>query len=176
MSKSTRYIVHGAMIAALYVVLTFLANLLGMSSGVIQVRFSEMLTILPFFTPAAIPGLFVGCILANLLTGAIPIDILCGSLATLLGALGTYAIAALPKKAPLGKNKPWAKYLAPLPPILANTIIVPFVLAYGYGFEGGIPYFMLTVGIGEIISCGILGIILLLALKPYSGSLFCSIK
>lgn len=160
MNKKTLYLVHAAVIAALYVVLTFVANALGLSSGVIQVRFSEALTILPFFTPAAIPGLFAGCILANLLTGCMPLDVLFGSLATLLGALGTWF---LPKS---------SKFLAPLPPIIANTLIVPFVLAYVYQFEGSIPYFMLTVGIGEVISCGVLGLILLNVLQRYRKYLF----
>ena len=100
------------MIAALYVVLTLLANALGLANYAIQVRFSEALTILPFFTPAAIPGLTIGCLLSNILTGCAPLDILFGTLATLIGALGTYALRRF-------------EWLAPLPPILANTIIVP---------------------------------------------------
>ena len=159
--KKISFITKAAAIAALYVVLTLLANALGLASYAIQVRFSEALTILPFFTPAAIPGLFVGCLISNLLCGAIPTDILCGSIATLLGALGTYAIR---KKLP--------EWCACIPPILANTIIVPFVLAYAYHFDGTIPYFMLTVGIGEIISCGILGLILLKALYPRREHIF----
>lgn len=159
MSNYTLPLVQAAMIAALYVVLTFIANAFGLANYAVQVRFSEALTILPFFTPAAIPGLFAGCLLSNLLTGCMPLDVVFGSLATLIGAFGTYM---------LRKNK----WLAPLPPILANTIIVPFVLAYVYRFEGSIPYFMLTVGIGEVISCGILGMILLFSLKRYAGRLF----
>lgn len=151
--------VQAAMIAAIYVVLTFVANAFGLANFAIQVRFSEALTILPFFTPAAIPGLFVGCLLSNILTGCMPLDILFGSLATLLGALGTYALRKY-------------KWLAPIPPIVANTLIVPFVLAYVYKFEGSIPYFMLTVSIGEIISCGVLGMLLLFALQKYAGRLF----
>ena len=77
----------GGVIAALYVVLTVIANALGLASGAIQVRFSEALTILPVFTPAAIPGLTVGCVLANLITGCAPWDVVFGSLATLIGAL-----------------------------------------------------------------------------------------
>lgn len=151
--------VQAAMIAAIYVVLTFAANAFGLANYAIQVRFSEALTILPFFTPAAIPGLFVGCLLSNILTGCMPLDILFGSLATLIGACGTYALRKY-------------KWLAPIPPILANTLIVPFVLAYVYKFEGSIPYFMITVGIGEIISCGVLGMILLFTLQKYAGKLF----
>ena len=111
MNKKVKFIVHAALIAALYVVLTIVANSLGLANYAIQVRFSEALTILPFFTPAAIPGLFVGCILSNFLTGCLLLDIVFGSIATLLGALGTYALRKV------------SKWLAPLPPIAANTLI-----------------------------------------------------
>ena len=157
--KKTRFITQAALIAALYVVLTYVANLFGLASGAIQVRISEALTILPYFTPAAIPGLFVGCILSNTLTGCALWDIVFGSIATLLGALGTYAL------------RKW-KWLTPVPPILANTLIVPFVLAYVYGVEDSIPFLMLTVGIGEVISCYILGMILLFALSKYRNRIF----
>lgn len=160
MNKKVVFIVHAAVIAALYVVLTFVTNSLGLASNAIQVRFSEALTILPLFTSAAIPGLFMGCILSNFLTGCVLWDIIFGSIATLLGALGTYKLRRFPK------------WLAPLPPIIANTIIVPFVLAYVYQFEGSIPYFMLTVGIGEIISCGLLGLLLHSTLEKYRKYLF----
>ena len=147
------------MIAAIYVVLTQISHLFGLDSHAIQLRFSEALTILPFFTPAAIPGLFIGCLLANFFAGCLPWDILFGSLATLLGAFGTRF---------LRKHK----WLAPLPPIIANTLIVPFVLAYVYHFEGSIPYFMLTVGIGEILSCGVLGMMFLFTLEKHAIRLF----
>lgn len=160
MKKKALFIVHAAVIAALYVVLTLLANAFGLANYAIQVRFSEALCILPLFTPAAIPGLLVGCILSNFLTGCLLWDILFGSLATLLGALGTYFLRRSPK------------WLAPLPPILANTLIVPYVLAYVYRFDGSIPYFMVTVGIGEIISCGILGLLLHRLLLRYKKVLF----
>ena len=184
--KSVLFIAQAAMIAALYVVLTLLANALGLANYAIQLRFSEALTILPFFTPAAIPGLFVGCLIANLLTGAMPLDIIFGSLATLIGALGTYALAKhfrknsknhtaaqeLSKEKTSCKNQTLAKWLSPLPPIVANTIVVPFVLSYVYHLPGTIPYFMLTVGLGEILSCGVLGIILLNILKKYEKYIF----
>ena len=160
---NTRLITMGAAIAALYVVLTLIANAFGLANYAIQVRFSEALTILPYFTPVAIPGLFAGCIISNILTGAMPLDVIFGSLATLIGAIGTNI---------LKKKLPKIKWLAPLPPIIANTIVVPFVLAYVYRFEGSIPYFMLTVGIGEVISCGILGMILLFSLEKYKSRLF----
>ena len=136
-----------ALVAALYVVLTYLASGLGLSSFAVQVRFSEALTILPIFTPAAIPGLFLGCILANILTGCALWDIIFGSLATLIGALGTYLL----------KNH---KTLATLPPIISNTIIVPLVLLNIYNLEGTYWFFALTICFGEIISCGFLGSLL----------------
>ena len=128
---------QAALIAAVYVVLTLVFA--PFSYGEIQVRISEALTILPFFTPAAIPGLFVGCILANLLGGAIPLDIAFGSIATLIGAVFTYKL----------RNS--NKWLAPVPPIVANAVLVPFVLRYGYSVNLPIPLMMLTVGAGEII-------------------------
>ena len=157
--KKVLFITQASMIAALYVVLTLLANALGLANYAIQIRFSEALTILPFFTPAAIPGLTIGCLLSNLLTGCMPLDIVFGSLATLLGAIGTYAL----------RRFLWA---APIPPILANTLIVPFILAYVYQFDGSIPYFMLTVGIGELLSCGVLGMVLLGILMKYRNVIF----
>ena len=147
MKKTTRLVTQAASIAAIYVVLTEISSLMGLSSGVIQVRFSEALTVLPIFTPAAIPGLFVGCIIANILAGSMFLDVVFGSLATLIGAYFTYLL----RKRPV---------LATLPPILSNTLIIPFVLRFVYAIDGSLPYFILTVGIGEIISCGILGTIL----------------
>ena len=153
--KKTRFITHAAIIAALYVVLTYFINAFNLASGAIQVRISEAMTVLPFFTPAAIPGLFIGCIIANIFAGGVIWDVVFGSLATLIGAVGTYL---------LRDKKP---ALAVIPPILANMVIVPFVLRYAYGVEGSIPFFMLTVGIGEVISCGILGYILLKVLEKH---------
>lgn len=170
MNKKVLSLVHAAMIAALYVVLTLLANSFGLANYAVQVRFSEALTILPYFTASAIPGLFLGCILSNLLTGCMPLDVLFGSIATLLGSIGTYIICGYAKSSKQ-KNKVRI-WLAPLCPILSNTLIVPFVLAYVYRFEGSIPYFMLTVGLGEVISCGILGILVLQTLRKYRRYLF----
>lgn len=155
--KKVLFIVQAAAIAAIYVVLTVVFAPL--SFGEVQVRFAEALTILPFFTPAAIPGLFVGCIIGNLVGGAIPLDIICGSIATLIGALGSYA---------LRKHK----FLVAVPPIAANTVIVPYVLYYGYGVNLPIPLMMLTVGIGEVISCGVIGTIVLLTLQKYEKVIF----
>ena len=165
-NRNVTMITQGAIIAALYVVLTMLANAMGLANYAIQVRFSEALCVLPFFTVAAIPGLTVGCLISNMLTGAMVWDVLFGSLATLLGAIGTYL---------LRKHK----VLMLFPPIIANAVIVPFILRYGYGItwmmndvEWSIPYFALTVGIGEIISVCVLGSVLLKALLPYKNIIF----
>ena len=142
--NKTLEIATGGIIAALYVALTFVAQAFGMASGAIQLRLSEALTILPCFTVSAVPGLTVGCVLANLLTGCAPWDVVFGSLATLIGAVGGYL---------LRRNR----WLVPLPTILANGIIVPFVLRYGYQAPLSIPLMMAYVAVGEIISCYGLG-------------------
>lgn len=159
MNRNLRFLCRGALVAALYVALTWLCALVGMSSGVIQVRLSEALCVLPAFTGAAVPGLFVGCLLANLLTGSALPDIIFGSLATLIGALGAYFLRR-------------RKWLVPLPTVLANTLIIPFVLRFAYGAEGTIPYFMLTVGAGEVISAYICGMLLYAALERQAANLF----
>lgn len=152
MQSKTLKLTRTAMIAALYVVLTYLSFLFGLSSGAIQLRLSEALCVLPAFFPEAVPALFFGCALANLLTGSAIYDILFGSLATLLGALGAYAL-----------RKCRHKWLLPLPTVLTNMIIVPAVLILTSGVEGGFaayPYLALTVGIGEAIAAGVLGVLL----------------
>lgn len=151
-------ITYGAAIAAVYVVLTVLFA--PISFGPMQVRIAEMLMILPMFTPAAVPGLFIGCIIANMLGGAIALDVIFGSLATLIGAWGGYL---------LRRNR----WLVPIPPILSNALIVPFVLKYGYGFtEIPLPLMMVYIAIGEIIGCYILGEILGGVLLRYRSVIF----
>ena len=157
-NKKVMFVTQAAMIAAIYVVLGVVFAAFGTKA--IQVRLAEALTILPVFTGAAIPGLFVGCVVGNMLSGCILPDVICGGLATLIGALGTYK---------LGRIHP---ILGTLPPIIANTLVIPFVLRYGYGDPLPIPYMMLTVGIGEVISCGVLGMILYAALKPMRSKIF----
>ncbi len=159
---NTAFLSQAAMIAAVYVVLTYVFA--PFSFGEIQVRIAEALTILPLFTPAAVPGLFIGCLTGNILGGAILPDIIFGSTATLLGALFTYH---------LFRDRP---LLAPLPPIIANTLIVPFVLRFGYGIALPIPFMMLTVGIGEVLSCGVLGLALYFALRKYKNIVFSPIR
>jgi len=163
-NKKTRYLTHAALIAAIYVVLTYLANLFGLANGAIQVRLSEALTVLPVFTPAAIPGLFIGCITANLLTGCALWDVVFGSLATLIGAVGTFYLGKVCK----GR----LTFITTLPPIIANTVIVPFVIRYVYAAEDALPFLFLTVGLGEVISCGVLGFFLIKLLAKYQDQIF----
>ena len=157
MKLQTKQLARAGMIAALYVVLTYLSFLVGLSSGAIQFRISEALCILPAFFPEAIPALFFGCALANLLTGSAIWDIVFGSLATLLGAFGTYLLRNTKKK-----------WLLSLPTVLANMLIVPAVIILTSGADGGFasyPYFALTVGIGEVVCAGILGTLLFYTLE-----------
>ena len=163
--RAALYITQGAVIAALYVVLTELATLAGLSSGVIQFRISEALCVLPAFTPAAIPGLFIGCLISNLLAGGIPLDIIFGAVATLIGAIGAFLLRR-------------CCWLIPLPTVIANVLIVPPILKYAYGIpyafgtHSALPFFMLTVGIGEVVCAYILGIALYSALFPHRKKLF----
>jgi len=150
---SVLFVTQAAVIAAMYVVLTFVSSSLGLASSEIQIRLSEMLCILPAFTPAAIPGLFLGCLLSNLLTGCTVIDIVFGSLATLIAAVLSYQLRN--HKYPL---------LVTVPPVVANMIVVPFILKFSYGVPLPIPVMMATVGIGEVISVMVLGSVLYFAL------------
>ena len=158
MKKSTLIITQGAVIAALYVALTYVFA--PISFREVQVRIAEALTILPVFTPAAVPGLFIGCILGNIVGGGLIPDVIFGSLATLIGAVFTRM---------LRKTSP---FLAPIPPILSNTVIVPFVLKYAYLIDLPIPLMMLTVCLGEVISCGVLGLLLYFALYKKKDAIF----
>ncbi len=147
-----RLLTYGALIASLYTVLTYLSAMLGLSGGIIQLRLSEALTILPALlplssAPAAVGGLFVGCILANAITGAMLWDIVLGSIATLLGALGTLYLRRHP-------------YLAWIAPVLSNTSIVPLILQKVYGLGDAYLLLALPVCIGELLSAGVLGMLL----------------
>ncbi len=158
-----RGITYAGIVAAIYVVLTCVANLFGLSGGAVQCRLSEALCVLPAFTPFAIPGLFIGCIISNLITGCVIFDIIFGSLATLVGAVGTYCFAKL------GANK----FTLPLPPILANTLIIPFVLYYCYSsVDASVAYYFVSVFVGESVSCGVLGMFIYSSLKKHTHILF----
>ena len=145
---SVRRLTEAAIIAALYAALTALAASMGLAIGPLELRFSEALCILPMLTPSAIPGLFCGCVVANIIAGGHILDIVLGSLATLLGALGTYAF----------RKKP---VLAIFSPILSNAVIIPPILYYVYGFtDGGFLFLLITFFVGEAISAGGFGYLL----------------
>ena len=146
---STRDLTLAALIAAVYAVLT-VALPIPQYSG-IQVRLSEALTVLPFFFPAATPGLFVGCIIANLFS-PYSLDVVCGSLATLLACLVTQRMPS--------------KWLAPLPPVLFNAAIVGaevawYAVGFGPGFWAAYAFNAFTVGLGELLACYVLGSLLI---------------
>lgn len=155
-NTKTLALCRGAIVAALYVALTYVSFVFGLSSGVIQLRLSEALCILPIFMPEAAIGLWVGCILANLLTSAAIWDIIFGSLATLIGAVGAYLLRKCPEK---------LKFATTLPTIIANAIIVPLVLIYAYGANDGYFFILTTVSLGEILSAGVLGTVLYYGMK-----------
>lgn len=162
MKRKTHFLTEAAMIAALYVLLTYLASAMGLSSYAVQLRFSEALCILPLFTPAAVPGLVIGCLVANLLTTAAIWDVIFGTLATLIGAVGTYLMRGC------------SRYLAPLPPIAANTLIIPAVICAMTG-EFSLPLYLsfaFTVFLGELLSCGLLGLLLCRPCEKYADLLF----
>lgn len=157
-NKKVLFLTQAAMIAAVYVILTEIFAPISFSVG--QVRIAEALTILPSFTPAAIVGLFIGCLIGNVLAGAVLWDVIFGSLATLIGAYFTYLL------------RKQNKFLAPIPPIISNTIIIPLILRYAYGLKYAVPFMMLMVGLGEIISCGVLGMILYASLQKHRNRIF----
>ena len=157
-SNQTRFITEGAVIAALYVVLTLVFA--PISFGPVQVRIAEALAILPFFTPAAVPGLFVGCLIANFMGEGVIWDVVFGSLATLIGAWGGYKLRT-------------NRWLVPVPTIISNTLIIPFVLRYAYGVvDMAIPLIMLSIFAGEVIGCYILGELLGTALLSRRTRIF----
>lgn len=159
-SQRTQYLVQGAMIAAIYTVLTLLAALANLAYGPVQFRFSEALTILPIFTPAAVPGLAIGCLLSNIWSGYGAADMVFGTLATLLAAIFTRMVRNIHiKKIPV---------LAPLPPVLFNAVIVGLELAVlsAEGFSwAGFWAAALSVGAGELVICYGLGLPLAAALQ-----------
>lgn len=158
MKKNTRYLAQAGMIAAIYTALTLLSAAFGLASGAIQIRISEMLCVLPVYTAAAIPGVTIGCLVSNLICGGTVYDIIFGTLATLIGALLAYFFRKLP-------------YLSSIPTILSNAVIIPFVLiASGVGGWNMFPYFAATVGLGEVIACGLLGTILVLYLEKHRSA------
>ncbi len=152
-----RFVCQAGLVAALYTVVTLLIGPFG--NAFLQCRISEALCVLPVLTSAAVPGLAVGCLISNLLTGCIWQDIVFGTMATLIGAVGAYLL----RRAPL--------WLVPIPTVLSNLLIIPPVLAYGYGVPQSLPVLLLSVGLGEVISAYVLGLILLTALRRRGNKL-----
>ena len=155
-SIALRRLCRGAFIAALYVILTMVSHIFGLDSGMlpfgIQCRISEALCILPIFMPEAVAGLTVGCLLSNLLVGGLWQDVIFGTLATLIGALGALAFR---------RAGGWVRHLASLPTVLANAIIIPFVLKFAYDLEDAWWIFVITVAAGELVSATLLGSLLI---------------
>ncbi len=153
---TVRDLTLAAMVAALYTVMSYFGNIFGLTFGPVQFRFAEALTVLPFLFPVTIPGLFVGCLITNLLSPYGPIDIVLGSLATLIAAVWTSRVKH--------------KWLAPLPPVICNTVLVGFTigLAEAGGFTPALPAAWavngLSVGVGELGVCYVLGMLLLTVL------------
>lgn len=166
MKNSTKAVVRGALIAAIYAALTYVAVAVGLAYGPIQFRFSEALTILPVFTPAAIPGLTIGCFLSNL-ASPYPLDLLCGTAATLLAAVFTRLLRNV---------KPFGlPILAPLPPVFFNALIVGGEIAFTADAGFSLPAFALAaleVGLGELVVCYILGLTLYLAIEKSGAKRF----
>ena len=165
-NKRVRFITQAGLIAALYVVLTMVSDFAGLAgTNPIQFRLSEILVILPFFTPAAIPGLFIGCLIANLIKSAHPLELF-GAFATLAAAIWTYAFAITPL------TKPIAKWLAPWPAVIFNVAIIPFVVRYAYGVPESIGLLAVFVAIGQVTMCVIAGYIVLFALEKRRKAIF----
>ncbi len=162
-SNSVLFLTRGAAVAAIYVLLTYLSHIFGLSSGAIQLRLSEMLCVMPAFSAAAIPGLAVGCLIANLLTGSAVWDVVFGSLASLIGAAGAALIGRMAR----GRAS-WLKFLIPLPTVISNSLIVPFVLRYAYGVPDALWLLMLSVAVGEVICAWVMGDVLYISLSKRS--------
>lgn len=160
MQSSIRKLTLGAIIAAAYAALTLIFA--PISYGAVQFRISEMLTVLPFFTPAAVPGLFVGCLVANLVAGVNPVDFVVGSAASLIAALLSYLL----------RNK--SRWLVPLPPVLINAVLVGAELWFFVDGERTLAMlfgFMGTVGLGQLVVCYGLGMPLLFLLERHRAKL-----
>ena len=160
MKSKTLFLTRAAVIAALYVALTCLSDLLGLAKGAVQIRISEALCVLPAISFCAVPGVTVGCLIFNFFFSGNILDIIFGTLATLIGSL----FATLLKK---------HKYLSFIPTVVSNTVIIPFVIALGTtdGNLASVPFMMLTIAVGELISCALLGSLLLKALEKHRGVL-----
>lgn len=173
MKNKKRFIVHTIIIAIAYIALTMIANAFGMAKDIVQVRISDALMVMPYFTPAAIPGLFIGCFISNILVSLLPDPmtgkliissaanyyIIFGSLSTLLGAIFAYLLRK-------------SKFTVGIPAIILNSITMPLLFHFVYRYEDSIAKCFMTVAIGEIISVGLLGTALLMGLEDSKDKLF----
>lgn len=158
---TTRDLTLAAVVAAMYTVLGYFGDIFGLTFGPVQIRFAEALTVLPFLFPATAPGLVIGCLLTNLLSPYGVVDVVFGTLATAIAAVLTM------------KMPRW--YLAALPPIVINMLILPPIWAwaetgaFGSAFLAALGWNAVTFAAGEALACYVLGTILLKALPkiPY---------
>lgn len=164
MNNKTQKIVYAALIAAVYATLTIALSF--SSFGLVQYRVAEALTVLPFFSAAAIPGLFIGCIISNIISPIGIPDLVFGSLATLIGAILTYLIGK--------SNLKFKKFLAPIPPIIVNGIVIGTLIKLLYVKDIPLWIAMLQVGFGELVCCYGLGLPLILVIEknPYFKKIF----
>jgi uncharacterized membrane protein len=156
MNRSLRFWLTAAAIGGVYAAVTI--ALAPISFGPFQVRIAEALTVLPFFTPAAVPGLFAGCLVSNLIMSPYPVDFIVGSLATLLAASISYAF----------RRKLW---LVPLPPVIINALAIGTMIWIIGGPHDAVTLLMYmgSVGFGEALSCYALGVPLMLYLRRHRG-------
>ena len=150
---SIRELTLAAMLAAVYAALTM--GLPVPQYGAVQIRFAEALTVLPFLFPVATPGLFVGCLIANLMSPYGPLDVVAGSAATLIACMWTQRLGS--------------RHLAPLPPVVCNAVVIGCVIAFfeagdGAAFLPAYAFNAATVGLGELVACYLLGLPLLTVL------------
>ena len=178
-SSKASFIAFSGVIAALYVALSFVSWTFGLASNEIQFRVSEVMYVLALFTPAAIPGLTIGCLIFNWISGGVVLDVFVGSFATLIGVVGTYLIGIAMRKrratidaANAAGANPQKKFhfgawlaLALMPNIISNTLIIPLVLRYGYGITDAYVISAVFIFAGEFLSCGVLGYVLGMVMK-----------
>lgn len=153
---TARFITRAGVVAALYVVLTYLSALCGLSIGIYQFRISEVLCILPVFMVEAIPGLAIGCLIANMISGSLVIDVIFGSIATLIGAIGAYLLRKLPNK---------LIWLSTLPNVIANTLIIPPILVYVYRIDETYLLITFAIFVSQFVTAGIGGTMLYPVIK-----------
>lgn len=163
MNRKIKFIVEGALIAAAYIGLTMISNLLNLAFGPVQLRISEALTVLPVFTPAAIPGLVLGCFISNIISPMGAVDMIFGTGATLAAAVLTYLLRKI-----CVRGLPVLSFLSP---VVLNAVIIGLEIDIFFLPEGaavwGFVSSAATVGLGELAACFLLGVPLFYAVKRY---------